>query len=291
VYQLYNLMPFAWSNIDWWALLHQFPTLLAVCVVCSFGTSMDIMAVQAEVQDEIDADGEVAVVGWANVAAGIFTGGGPGACALVQHRQLMGNCLCAHFPPPTPPPPPQQRIITCTCAYLVEQAVSISATPSSATTNTSPGAGSVIFSQCVLAIRSGVKTRLQGYTLCALQFATFLLPFSLVHFLPNFYYGSLLMVIGVDIISEWLFATWPRVKKAEFVLSWLSFLATLVLTSLLPVQVCSRLTINGRFGCTHAFRILWHCLAYGGITAPLVDDAQGASDGHTCRHHPLGRRG
>ena len=64
-------------------------------------------------------------------------------------------------------------------------------------------AGSVIFSQCVLAIRAGVQTRLQGWGLFALQFTTFLLPFSLVHFLPNFYYGSLLMVIGVDIINEW----------------------------------------------------------------------------------------
>jgi hypothetical protein len=97
-------------------------------------------------------------------------------------------------------------------------------------------AGSVIFSQCVLAIRAGVQSRLQGYGLGALQLTTFLLPFSLVHFLPNFYYGSLLMVIGIDIVNEWLFATYPRVKKAEFVLSWLSFACTLALTSLLPVQ-------------------------------------------------------
>jgi hypothetical protein len=98
-------------------------------------------------------------------------------------------------------------------------------------------AGSVIFSQCVLAIRAGVRTRLQGYGLFALQASTFFIPFNLVHFLPNFYYGALLMVIGIDIFNEWLFATWPRVKKAEFVLSWLSFICTLVLTSLMPVQV------------------------------------------------------
>lgn len=98
--------------------------------------------------------------------------------------------------------------------------------------------GSVIFSQSVLAIRAGVQSRLQGYSLFLLQFGTFLIPVSLVHFLPNFYYGSLLMVIGVDIMHEWLIVTWPRVKKAEFVVSWLSFIATLILTSLLPVQVC-----------------------------------------------------
>jgi MFS superfamily sulfate permease-like transporter len=39
---------------------------------------MDIMAVQAEVPREIDADQEIFAVGLSNVAAGLFTGGGPG---------------------------------------------------------------------------------------------------------------------------------------------------------------------------------------------------------------------
>ena len=43
------------------------------------------------------------------------------------------------------------------------------------------------------------------------------------------------MVIGIDIVNEWLFATYSRVKKAEFVLSWVSFICTLVLTALMPV--------------------------------------------------------
>ena len=94
VYKLYNLVPFHWDNIGWAALLHQAPTLLAVCVVCSFGTSMDIMAVQAEVPHEIDADKEISVVGLANVAAGVFAGGGPGVpwrCPqiVLQHAKTM----------------------------------------------------------------------------------------------------------------------------------------------------------------------------------------------------------
>ena len=49
----------------------------------------------------------------------------------------------------------------------------------------------MIFSQVVLALRTGVQSRLHGYALSTLQFATFLLPVSLVHRLPTFYYGAL----------------------------------------------------------------------------------------------------
>lgn len=100
-----------------------------------------------------------------------------------------------------------------------------------------PSAGSIIFSQSVLAIRSGVRTRLQGLTLAAAQLVMFVLPFSLVHLLPNFYYGALLAVLGIDICREWLWNTRTRITAAEFALSWLSFCATITLTSLMPVQV------------------------------------------------------
>lgn len=95
----------------------------------------------------------------------------------------------------------------------------------------------MIFSQSVLAIRSGVSSRLQGVTLGAAQALIFLLPVSLVHLLPNFYYGALLAVLGVQICHEWLWNTRMRISTPEFVLSWASFITTLTLTSLMPVQV------------------------------------------------------
>lgn len=79
VFKLFNLVPFAWGNIGWLALVAQAPKLLALVLMCAFGTSMDIMAVQAEVSEEIDTDWEVMVIGWSNVFAGIFGGGGTGA--------------------------------------------------------------------------------------------------------------------------------------------------------------------------------------------------------------------
>jgi MFS superfamily sulfate permease-like transporter len=85
VYKLFNLVPFAWNNFGWAAILHQTPTILALCIVCAFGTSMDIMAVQAELPREIDADWEISTVGMSNIAAGLFTGGGPGAFRCGMH--------------------------------------------------------------------------------------------------------------------------------------------------------------------------------------------------------------
>jgi MFS superfamily sulfate permease-like transporter len=80
VYGLFNLYPFAWNNIAWLAILRQIPTVIALALVCSFGTPMDIVAVQAQVDYDIDSDHEASTVGYANLAAGLFAGGGTGAC-------------------------------------------------------------------------------------------------------------------------------------------------------------------------------------------------------------------
>ena len=46
VYELYNLIPFSLSNIGWAALARQAGKMLTVCIVCSFGSTMDITAMQ-----------------------------------------------------------------------------------------------------------------------------------------------------------------------------------------------------------------------------------------------------
>jgi MFS superfamily sulfate permease-like transporter len=99
-------------------------------------------------------------------------------------------------------------------------------------------AGSYIFSQCLLALHGGTKSRAGGLTISFLQLMTFILPVSLVHLLPNFYYGGLLVLMGTEIIFSWLFLTYWRITKAEFVLSWLTFLSVVGLCAVLPVQVC-----------------------------------------------------
>lgn len=46
------------------------------------------------------------------------------------------------------------------------------------------------------------------------------------------------MLIGTEIIYSWLFLTYWRITKSEFVLSWLTFLSVIGLCAILPVQVC-----------------------------------------------------
>eukprot|EP00892_Ulva_mutabilis_P001349 jgi/Ulvmu1/11214/UM072_0051.1 len=190
VFRMFNLVPFSWGSIGWLALARQAPKLLALVVVCAFGTSMDIMAVQAEADAEVDTDWEVQTIGWANVLAGAAGGG---------------------------------------------------------------GTGSYIFSQCLLAMRSGVRSRAQGATLSAAQLLVFLVPVALVQLLPNFYYGSLLIVIGADIMHEWLLATRRRIKRAEFLLSWLAFLSTVALTAILPVKGLEAGMLVGIVACSLHF--------------------------------------
>ena len=36
------------------------------------------------------------------------------------------------------------------------------------------------------------------------EFALFALPISVIQYMPNFFFGSLLMLFGVEIIADWL---------------------------------------------------------------------------------------
>lgn len=124
VFRMFNLVPFSWGNIGWAALLRQGPKVLALLAVCAFGTSMDIMAVQAEAADEVDADWEVTSIGWANVLAGIVGGGGTGATATCLRGPACRPCLpaaLAHSPACMLPPPVARFPFPClravrTCA-------------------------------------------------------------------------------------------------------------------------------------------------------------------------------
>ena len=70
------------------------------------------------------------------------------------------------------------------------------------------------------------------------------------------------MVIGIDIVNEWLFATYSRVKKAEFVLSWVSFICTLVLTALMPVQVPALCCTCNTWACVKVALLMMMPLEY-----------------------------
>lgn len=44
------------------------------------------------------------------------------------------------------------------------------------------------------------------------EFGLFLLPISIIHYLPNFFFGSLLMLFGVEILMDWLIHSFKKVR-------------------------------------------------------------------------------
>ncbi len=51
---------------------------------------------------------------------------------------------------------------------------------------------------------------------------------QIVHYVPKFYFGSLLMMFGVEILRDWLLFSFRKVHKKEYILLWLTFLAIMI---------------------------------------------------------------
>eukprot|EP00884_Botryococcus_braunii_P017695 jgi/Botrbrau1/4609/Bobra.60_2s0094.1 len=85
--------------------------------------------------------------------------------------------------------------------------------------------GSYIFSQTIFSMRAGIESRLHGMIIAVSEIALFLLPVSVVQYMPNFFFGSLLMLFGVEITLDWLFHSYHKVTRAEFALLWATYLA------------------------------------------------------------------
>ncbi|KAK9811232.1 hypothetical protein WJX72_000395 [[Myrmecia] bisecta] len=85
--------------------------------------------------------------------------------------------------------------------------------------------GSYIFSQTIFSMRAGVRSRVHGLIIAGSEIALFVIPFSVVEYMPNFFYGALLMLFGIEITIDWLILSFRKVTHAEFVLLWATYLA------------------------------------------------------------------
>ncbi|KAK9810835.1 hypothetical protein WJX73_000129 [Symbiochloris irregularis] len=85
--------------------------------------------------------------------------------------------------------------------------------------------GSYIFSQTIFSMRANVTSRVHGLIIAGTEFALFVIPFSVVQYMPNFFFGSLLMVFGIEITADWLVFSYFKVTKVEFGLLWATYLA------------------------------------------------------------------
>lgn len=92
--------------------------------------------------------------------------------------------------------------------------------------------GSYIFSQSIFTLRAGIRERLAGFVLALCQLAVIVTPFPILSYVPNFFYGSLLLMICIDLMYEWLWDFRKTVTKAEYLIG----VATFVLIQVLHVE-------------------------------------------------------
>lgn len=92
--------------------------------------------------------------------------------------------------------------------------------------------GSYIFSQTIFSLRMGIRSRLMGYVIAFFLLFAVVLPFDILSFIPNFFFGSLLMMICLDLLFEWLIDVRKKVSTAEYVV----LLGTFALLQVLGVE-------------------------------------------------------
>lgn len=76
--------------------------------------------------------------------------------------------------------------------------------------------GSYIFSQSIFSLRAGIRSPLMGYVIALCEAITIVIPISILSYVPNFVFGSLLMMICVDLMVEWLWDVRKKLTSAEY---------------------------------------------------------------------------
>lgn len=83
--------------------------------------------------------------------------------------------------------------------------------------------GSYIFSQTIFTMRQGVFSRKCGLFIILFELAVVLSPVSVTSFIPKCFFGSLLILISVDLMFEWLVLARTKMMLAEYFVCLLTF--------------------------------------------------------------------
>lgn len=143
------------SKVDWAAIPACCTwTLMSMIFVVALSSSLDVAAIELELNRPLNYNSELCMVGLSNVLSGL-TGG-----------------------------------------YT----------------------GSYIFSQSIFSLRAGITSRWSGFCLALLELTILLLPFPLLSFVPNFFFGSLLMLICIDLMMEWLWEVRTKLTPTEYMI-------------------------------------------------------------------------
>ena len=84
--------------------------------------------------------------------------------------------------------------------------------------------GSYIFTQTIFNMRSGVTSRLCGLVMIIMSMTSFFLPFSILAYIPRFFFGAVLTFIACDLVLSWLWHSKRLFSLVEYIVIWLTFL-------------------------------------------------------------------
>jgi SulP family sulfate permease len=70
--------------------------------------------------------------------------------------------------------------------------------------------GSYIFSQTIFCMRAG-STRLTGFIVAFFMFCVFVIPVSIMSYVPKFLFGAILTFIALELMIDWLFKAYRLV--------------------------------------------------------------------------------
>lgn len=87
--------------------------------------------------------------------------------------------------------------------------------------------GSYIFTQTIFSFRRGVKTRVCGLVTAFCELAVVLLPTPITCYVPKFLFGSLLILIALDLVIHWLVLSRDKMTTPEYLICLSTFLGIL----------------------------------------------------------------
>lgn len=83
----------------------------------------------------------------------------------------------------------------------------------------------VAVAETMLGQRLGADSRLLGYVIAAFTLLTLLFGASIVAYIPRVVAGGVLSFMGLAFLVEWLYDSWFRVSRADYVMIWVIMLA------------------------------------------------------------------
>lgn len=80
-------------------------------------------------------------------------------------------------------------------------------------------------SRTLLAQKAGATGRLSGFVVAAVGFVMLLFGDPIIAYIPKPVLGGLLLYLGLSLLVQWLYESWPKLRRADYALIWVILLA------------------------------------------------------------------